>query len=229
MAEKISTLLRPFKQVYEGRWVQVSLSDNELIEEFKKSHQEVLPYVDNQSEKLLFLSCFLNYQGYFKYLEKQQGPFQHWNLLGLFKIQKPETIVSLIKIRSTYLSRLNNCAEKIPNWWKYLYEILPSCPEAVCRDLLESISEKDFDFIHCYIKINVSIGLVIEEIKLEKFRLLELSHLVMTLLKQNFTDAKFVNMAKNELNQSTLQLSIDSWMKLTEISTHDLRGLSHIT
>ena len=222
MAEKISTLLRPFKQVYEGRWVQVSLSDNELIEEFKKSHQEVLPYVDNQSEKLLFLSCFLNYQGYFKYLEKQQGPFQHWNLLGLFKIQKPETIVSLIKIRSTYLSRLNNCAEKIPNWWKYLYEILPSCPEAVCRDLLESISEKDFDFIHCYIKINVSIGLVIEEIKLEKFRLLELSHLVMTLLKQNFTDAKFVNMAKNQLNQSTLQLSIDSWMKLTEISTHDL-------
>ena len=57
MAEKISTLLRPFKQVYEGRWVQVSLSDNELIEEFKKSHQEVLPYVDNQSERILFLSC----------------------------------------------------------------------------------------------------------------------------------------------------------------------------
>ena len=220
MAEKISTLLRPFKQVYEGRWVQVTLSDIELIEEFKKSHQDWVPYVDEQNEELLFLSCFLNYHGYFKYLEKQPGPFQHWNLLGLFKIQKPETIISLIKIRSDYL-RLNYGAE-ILNWWKYLYENLPSSPESVCRDLLEAISDRDFDFIHCYIKANVSIGLVIAELKLENFGLLELSHLVMTLLKQNLRDEKFVNLAKNSLKQATLQLSIDAWMKLTEISTHDL-------
>ena len=211
--EKLCTLLRPFVQISEGRWMQKNLSDQELIYQFQNSHEKLLPYIDDENENRLFLACFVNFQGFFKILEKE-GPSQYWPLMGLFQIENPSTLMKLVIIRSNWL--------KTTTWFDFLYEILPGIPQNVSKDILEVIETKNFDFVRCYIKVNISCNLVIDELDSKNFTFLELTYLVRLMLNHNFNDKKYLNELLEQLKQEVMKLTIDSWMELTEKPTKHL-------
>ena len=80
-------------------WVQFDLEDNQLLEQFEKSHEKHIPFKDIETEKTLFLTCLVNVDCIAKEIIGSSGPSEIWPMLDLFKIRSVKTFIDLIKLR----------------------------------------------------------------------------------------------------------------------------------
>ena len=100
--EKLHGLCKGFRKSFEDgdTWIQFDLEDNELVEQFKKSHEKHIPFKEIQTERTLFLACLVNVEDISKEcLMKSTCPSEFWPMLELFKIRSIKTFVKLVETR----------------------------------------------------------------------------------------------------------------------------------
>ena len=238
---KLHGLCKGFKKVHDGYWMQEDLSDEALIEQFKKDHMQHLPYQNAQSERILLNACLVNLEDFSQTLISSSSPIRIRPMINLFKIRSSATLFEMIQIRSKYLLDIGQAV----TWWRLFLDTLPALPDQTAIKLIKDYSGPPNLVYHltCVKMIQSGVKLEFPMSNLEELSIAEICFLLKAMLTEEpsdkecplhdfvtcqpknlikFNQETWLTEAKNCLIAKFQGLSINSWMTLAEGYTCDL-------